>query len=199
MNMADRIQALRKSQSISQEELADRVGVSRQAVSKWESEQSMPDLDKIVALSEIFDVTTDYLLKGIEPAPAKRGEARLGSSVLYIGSTALIFIGLFSGIAAWHQNQTLTDIFGAMCAQALGAAGYFIGKSLSDQKPSFWVKLLNVLGAAFMPCSMLSGMLFGGIAPAYPVDIRQGAVFAALYTAVAGAAVAVLRKRREKG
>ncbi len=44
MNMADRIQYLRKSNGISQEELADRVGVSRQAVSKWESEQSMPDL-----------------------------------------------------------------------------------------------------------------------------------------------------------
>ena len=52
---------------MSQEELADAAGVSRQAVSKWESEQSTPDLDKVVILSEIFDVTTDYLLKGIEP------------------------------------------------------------------------------------------------------------------------------------
>lgn len=52
---------------MSQEELADAAGVSRQAVSKWESEQSTPDIDKVVILSEIFDVTTDYLLKGIEP------------------------------------------------------------------------------------------------------------------------------------
>ena len=44
MNIADRIQALRKARGISQEELADRVGVSRQAVSKWEGEQSTPDL-----------------------------------------------------------------------------------------------------------------------------------------------------------
>ena len=48
MNMADRIQYLRKSKGISQEELADKVGVSRQAVSKWESEQSTPDLEKII-------------------------------------------------------------------------------------------------------------------------------------------------------
>ena len=68
MTMADRIQTLRKSKGMSQEELADAAGVSRQAVSKWESEQSVPDIDKIVILSEIFDVTTDYLLKGIEPA-----------------------------------------------------------------------------------------------------------------------------------
>ncbi len=67
MTIADRIQTLRKSKGMSQEELADAAGVSRQAVSKWESEQSTPDLDKVIILSEIFDVTTDYLLKGIEP------------------------------------------------------------------------------------------------------------------------------------
>ena len=71
MTIADRIQSLRKSKGMSQEELADAAGVSRQAVSKWESEQSIPDLDKVVILSEIFEVTTDYLLKGIEPVAEK--------------------------------------------------------------------------------------------------------------------------------
>lgn len=67
MNMADRIQYLRKTKGFSQEELADKVGVSRQAVSKWESEQSTPDIEKIIIMSELFEVTTDYILKGIEP------------------------------------------------------------------------------------------------------------------------------------
>ena len=67
MNVADRIQNLRKIKGISQEQLAEAIGVSRQAVSKWESEPSTPDLDKIVLMSDFFDVTTDYLLKGIEP------------------------------------------------------------------------------------------------------------------------------------
>ena len=70
MTISDRIQSLRKSKGLSQEELADRVGVSRQAVSKWESEQAAPDLDKVVIMSDIFEVTTDYLLKGIEPVKA---------------------------------------------------------------------------------------------------------------------------------
>ena len=70
MTIADRIQSLRKSKGMSQEELADRIGVSRQAVSKWESEQATPDLEKVVIMSEIFEVTTDYLLKGIEPVKA---------------------------------------------------------------------------------------------------------------------------------
>ena len=67
MNVADRIQNLRKIKGISQEQLAEAIGVSRQAVLKWESEQSTPDLEKIVLMSDFFDVTTDYLLKGIEP------------------------------------------------------------------------------------------------------------------------------------
>ena len=67
MNMADRIQYLRKNKGLSQEKLAEKVGVSRQAVSKWESEQSTPDIEKIIIISELFEVTTDYILKGIEP------------------------------------------------------------------------------------------------------------------------------------
>ena len=73
MNIADRIQYLRKQNGYSQEELADKVGVSRQAVSKWESEQSIPDLEKVIIMSELFEVTTDYILKGIElQIPAER-------------------------------------------------------------------------------------------------------------------------------
>ncbi len=67
MNMAERIQYLRKAKGFSQEELADKAGVSRQAVSKWETGQSTPDIEKIIIMSELFEVTTDYILKGIEP------------------------------------------------------------------------------------------------------------------------------------
>lgn len=64
-NLADRIQQLRKQNGLSQEQLADKLHVSRQAVSKWESAQSQPDLDEILAMSELFQVSTDYLLKGV--------------------------------------------------------------------------------------------------------------------------------------
>ena len=53
---------LRKKKGISQEELANKLNTSRQAVSKWENNQSTPDLEKLVALSKYFNVTTDYLL-----------------------------------------------------------------------------------------------------------------------------------------
>ena len=63
MILADKIIELRKKAGLSQEELAERINVSRQAVSKWESMQSTPDINKIISLSQIFGVSTDYLLK----------------------------------------------------------------------------------------------------------------------------------------
>jgi len=63
MNLAQTIQYLRKKSNLSQSQLADKLGITRQSISKWESEQSIPDIEKVVLLSEIFEVTTDYLLK----------------------------------------------------------------------------------------------------------------------------------------
>ena len=63
MILADKIIKLRKKNGWSQEELADKMNVSRQAVSKWESAQTIPDLEKILQLGTLFGVTTDYLLK----------------------------------------------------------------------------------------------------------------------------------------
>ena len=63
MILADKIIDLRKKNGWSQEELAEMLGVSRQSVSKWEGAQSVPDMARIVRMSEVFGVTTDYLLK----------------------------------------------------------------------------------------------------------------------------------------
>lgn len=71
MILADKIIDLRKKNGWSQEELAAQLGVSRQAVSKWESASSIPDLDKVIKLSGLFGVSTDYLLRDSmgEPEP----------------------------------------------------------------------------------------------------------------------------------
>ncbi|MBQ7187458.1 MAG: helix-turn-helix transcriptional regulator [Ruminococcus sp.] len=74
MILADKIIDLRKKNGLSQEELAEKMNVSRQSVSKWEGAQSVPDLNKIIMLSEIFGVSTDYLLKDTLDAP--EGEVR---------------------------------------------------------------------------------------------------------------------------
>lgn len=74
MIFADKVIALRKKAGWSQEELAERLNVSRQSVSKWESAQSVPDIDRILQMSRLFGVTTDYLLKDDMEEPEVTGE-----------------------------------------------------------------------------------------------------------------------------
>jgi len=72
MILGEKIIQMRKQKEWSQEELASQLGISRQSVSKWESGASIPELDKIVSMSRLFGVSTDYLLKEEmeESAPA---------------------------------------------------------------------------------------------------------------------------------
>jgi transcriptional regulator with XRE-family HTH domain len=64
MDFPEKLQALRKERGMSQEDLAEAVGVSRQAVSKWESGQAYPEMDKLIALSDFFGISIDSLVKG---------------------------------------------------------------------------------------------------------------------------------------
>ena len=66
MDFSEKLLTLRKANDLTQEQLAEKLDVSRQSISKWESGQATPELEKIVAMSAIFDVTTDYLLKSSE-------------------------------------------------------------------------------------------------------------------------------------
>lgn len=74
MKFGEKLQLLRKQRGMSQEQLALQIGVSRQAVSKWELGESTPDTDKIVLLSRIFDVTTDYLIFEGDTSTGKQKE-----------------------------------------------------------------------------------------------------------------------------
>ena len=72
MILADKIIELRKKNGWSQEELAEMLDVSRQSVSKWEGAQSIPDMNRIIRMSEVFGVSTDFLLKDELDMPAER-------------------------------------------------------------------------------------------------------------------------------
>ena len=64
LEIANRLYEYRKNAGLSQDQLADRIGVSRQAVSKWERGEASPDTDNLIALSEVYNVTLDELIKG---------------------------------------------------------------------------------------------------------------------------------------
>ena len=63
MTFGEKLQGLRQKAGMSQDALAEQLNVSRQAVSRWERDETMPETDKVVALADLFGVTTDYLLR----------------------------------------------------------------------------------------------------------------------------------------
>lgn len=66
MEISERLQELRKKAGYSQEQVSEMLGLSRQAISKWESGQGKPDIENIIKLTEIYHVSADYLLLGVE-------------------------------------------------------------------------------------------------------------------------------------
>ena len=82
MEFNNKLYELRKQKGFSQEELANRLNVSRQTISKWEVGESTPDMEKLVAISDLFEVSLDELVKGEEPKLAEPSE-QIVKSELY--------------------------------------------------------------------------------------------------------------------
>ena len=114
MTIGDKILSLRKARGWSQEELAEKVGVTRQAISRWEANSAKPDADKIVDICDLFGVSADYLLRdkydGESPTPlsSETTPARAVGitafqilGILLIISSVLVFctLGILSGLA----------------------------------------------------------------------------------------------------
>lgn len=173
MNIADRIQHLRKSRGILQEELADQIGVSRQAVSKWESEQSIPDLEKIILLSDYFETTTDFLLKGIEPAAET--ERKCSAMIFAVCGTMVNAIGLVISIVIWIERQMAYAVGAGLAAMLLGTGIFLIGQVVESEEkrralrlfllPNSWILLLIPMSCVFNLLDGLAGGYAGQIAP----------------------------------
>ena len=107
MNIGDKIAKARKAQNLTQEQLADVLGVTRQAVSRWESDLAYPETEKLVALSKVLEINCDYLLKdGVTESGEKivqvevfRQEAGLFNKTnwRFIIALAAIAAGLYVG------------------------------------------------------------------------------------------------------
>lgn len=202
MNLSDRIQYLRKVRGISQEGLADQLGVSRQAVSKWESEQSMPDLDKIISMSDYFEVTTDYLLKGIEPVVQKEEEQsiehrRIASNICYQLSLCLVGLGIILSIILADFLKISVLLTPVLIVQGVGLLVWGTGRNLSEVRPSFQVKLALILFLLFVPLGFLSNVLFplGKIFP-YPTSLAASLTFVTFYL-ILGVCISLFLKKQD--
>ena len=113
MTLGQRIQELRKQNQMSQEQLGEQMGVSRQAISKWESDLTIPEIDKLVALSKLFKVSLNDLLQvkdesgGAQPqvvlAPSKGW--RIAMAVLAVATAASLALSGFLGWQMVRQNE----------------------------------------------------------------------------------------------
>ncbi|WP_061589404.1 helix-turn-helix domain-containing protein [Streptococcus sanguinis] len=202
MNLSDRIQYLRKARGISQEGLADQLGVSRQAVSKWESEQSMPDLDKIISMSDYFEVTTDYLLKGVEPVVQKEEEQsikhrRIASNICYQLSLGFIGLGIILSIILADFLKISILLTPVLIVQGVGLLVWGTGRNLSEVRPSFQVKLALILFLLFVPLGFLSNILFplGKIFP-YPTSLAASLTFVTFYL-ILGVCISLFLKKQD--
>lgn len=163
MNIGDRIQNLRKSKGLSQEELADQIGVSRQAVSKWESEQSAPDIEKIIRMSDFFQVTTDYLIKGIESNALEEKCNRFDARIFTTIGTALDYIGLVVAIMIWIERRTPVSVAIGLIIMTIGCMFHIIGQTIGENKviARKYFILLNVWPLLLMPVSCIFNFIDG--------------------------------------
>ena len=141
MALPEKLYALRKKSGLSQEQLAEALNVSRQAISKWEGGSATPESDKLLALSNYFGVSLDYLLKDGAPdtAPAEAQEEhrtmRLLSLILCFGGVAaLIVYGVVPSVPAQISGSSMIRIDGSgifllLCVAAIAAGAALLLKS----------------------------------------------------------------------
>lgn len=169
MILADKIIQLRKKAGWSQEELAEQLGVTRQSVSKWEGAQSVPDLNKLLAMSQLFGVSVDYLVKDeMEESPAlpaadapsipmrrvtmaeaneylalRRNAAKkiaLGVTLCILSPVLLILLGALSAYGPISENLAAGMGLGILLVMVAAAVAIFITTGMKSGPYEFLEK-----------------------------------------------------------
>ena len=221
MTLGEKIQILRKQQGMSQEQLSAVMGVSRQAISKWEVGESIPDVDNVVQLSEIFGVTTDYILKNgndtggggipktkIEAATVSDSEqgllerklskwtsSKVGSNMVVVGIIGLVLSGV-DGILFRHHANVLFLI--ALVATVLGGFLLFlqsVGRKHIPMASVFGAKVV-IVSIVVLSISGVDGFLHRHRANTI-LDFFAVAAWAGIVLVVAGYAIPFFKGRRK--
>lgn len=130
MSLGERLLELRKSKHLSQEEVADKLNVSRQTISKWETDSSTPDFDKIIPICELFEISTDELLTGNKESTEEKvhtysmseeekSHKRIGGIVFSIFLYFIALAWIMTSVAALKFNPVISSaIFLLICGVA---------------------------------------------------------------------------------
>ena len=205
MTIEERIQALRKEKGLSQEQFADVLGVSRQAVSKWEMGQSMPEIDKLIAMSQLFGVTIDYILKGEAPPVANENERRraasrkIGGQIVSAVAGMLLLMAVIAALGQLTDKGVTCTMIHGLILESVGLmillVGWFLAGNRAPSKPLF---VANILLAGVLPALVLSQIILGydpNVAPA--ISLPSVALSAGIYIVLCGAIIyfAVIRRK----
>lgn len=171
MDLGKKIQKLRKNRSLSQEQLAEQLNVSRQAVSKWELGDSAPDIDKIILFSNVFEVSTDYLLHDeiksdidipIVKENSNSFKKEHGMKTLFVLATGTIIMGLLIATqftwSTWHLILGFIIQFVGIVAFE-GLKNRYIIERKNQLTRDFYS--LNVWFIVPLPTIILSRNIFG--------------------------------------
>lgn len=193
MSFRDNLQHLRATHAMTQEQLALMLGVSRQSVTKWEAEKSYPEMDKLLKLCQIFDVTLDDLVQGdlTTSTPTAAVQARAAILREAAGGPPQDVCGYdehmraFAWKIAWGVGATLVGValLMAVAAYAEAAAPSLAGASLIPLFAGIAIGLGLIVTAAFqhtefgVPAqpSLYPGLLHGGRPSAHAASFRMAA------------------------
>ncbi len=154
MTFGEKLSRLRRERNYTQEQLAERLGVSRQTVSKWESNVAFPETEKLIRISEIFDCSLDYLLKDAEEGTVSTG-----------GNGMTVFRSFFRerkskrvvfGMPLWHIGRNAKGVF----AVGFRARGLVSVGLLSVGLVSFGLLSLGLLSFGVLTLGLLSVGVF---------------------------------------
>ncbi len=130
MTLSEKIKSLRRSGGMTQEQLAERIGVTRQALSKWETGDAVPDTENVIQLARLFSVTTDSLLLDdpppASPAPAAPRPALvlpiIGWCLCLLSALGLLTLGILSSVFPVHMSvATVGDLYSEVAYDGISA------------------------------------------------------------------------------
>lgn len=160
MVLGEKIALLRKQKGWSQEDLAERLDISRQSVSKWESGTSVPDLDKIIKVSELFQVSTDFLLKDETDIPASPSNDPLAEETTRCVTMeeANAYMDLAKKLSGRMALAVSLLIVSPVCLIQLGGIAEFGTGLTEDMAGGIGVAILLLLVAIAVAVLVLGGM-----------------------------------------
>lgn len=141
MTFGEKLQALRKSKGMSQEQLATQLTVSRQTISKWELRESVPDTDNVLQLSRLFGCSIDYLLKDEikmdtntpTVATKESDKTHIRNTTAFSVALGICLAGLLISFAGWRMWQTILSVCIGIMVQIIGIVVFEIMNCNNDR------------------------------------------------------------------